>query len=486
MFRPRSRKRLRTALSAIVRLLPLAILLSTIPGMLLSGDARAANGEVVVGHIDNTITPVMARYVERVIKRGERENAPAVVFEMDTPGGLGSAMDDIIRDILQSSVPVVVYVTPTGARAASAGVYIGYASHVLAMAPGTNIGSASPIEEGSSGSDNINDVTLHAKITNDAVAQITNLANLRGRNAQWAEQAVREAANVTADQALSLGVIDLIAPDLPTLLQNINGRTVQLQSGPVTLATAGKSLDDVGMSWIEQLLQLLSDPTIAYLLISFGLLGLYLELSHPGVTLPGVIGAISVLLGFFALGNIPVDWTGILLIGLAFLLFALDLFIASFGTLTIGGLVSFVLGSYLLVGNDTPGYSIEHSVIWAMTGCMLGSSIILSALVLRAKRRPPATGVDRLIGAPAIVRTTLQPAGMIMFNGELWNAHLASGAGGVAKPGDVVIVTGIKGLHATVRPATAADLAPIQSSHADSRFIVPLASAGSGGAGTGR
>src|SRR4051794_9105318 len=230
MFESNQIATIRRLFSALPRLLPAALILACIPGLLLGDLAQAADGDVVVGHIDGTITPVMANYVERVIQQAEDDHAPAVVFEMDTPGGLSSAMDDIIRDILESDVPVVVYVTPRGARAASAGVYISYAAHISAMAPGTNIGSASPVFIGSDGSADDGGDTMSRKVTNDAVAQIKNLAQLRGRNAEWAEQAVREAVNITADEALALNVIDLTAPDLPSLLQQIDGRTVQMET----------------------------------------------------------------------------------------------------------------------------------------------------------------------------------------------------------------------------------------------------------------
>lgn len=471
MFTPLARSRCRSIFIALPRWLTLAGLLLALPNLLLADAARAAQGRVVVGQIDGTITPVMARYVERVIEQAENEDAAAVVFEMDTPGGLSSAMDDIIRDILQSDVPVVVYVTPRGARAASAGVYIAYAAHVAAMAPGTNIGSASPIFMNDDGSASDGSETLQRKVTNDAVAQIRNLAQLRGRNADWAEQAVRDAVNVTADEALSLGVIDLIAPDLPTLLMQIDGRTVQMETGTATLATAGRPLDRVGMSWPEQFLQLLADPTIAYLLISLGLLAIFVELSHPGVTVPGIVGALSLLLGFFALGSIPVDWTGILLIGLAFVLFALDLYLPSFGTLTIGGLVSFVLGSYLLVGDETPGYAIAPAVIWTMTACLLAFSLFLGAAVLRARLRPPATGVDRLVGTTGVARTALEPRGTVALNGELWEAALEGPAIRVPE-GEIVVVIRVRGLRLAVRPATAAEAQRHRAGPGDARYVV--------------
>ncbi|MCC6790869.1 MAG: nodulation protein NfeD [Thermomicrobiales bacterium] len=460
----------RSIFATVLRLLLPAIVAMSLALPLVGGAAQSDRPRVILGQIDGTITPVMARYVERVIDRAERDDAAAVLFEMDTPGGLSTAMDDIIRDILESEVPVVVYVTPRGARAASAGVYISYAAHVSAMAPGTNIGSASPVSM--SGEDI--DETMDRKVTNDAVAQIKNLAQLRGRNAEWAEQAVRDAVNITADEALGLGVIDLLATDRASLLQQIDGRAVELATGPATLRTANATTDAVGMSWLEDFLQLLADPTIAYMLISLGLLGIYVEFSHPGITVPGIFGAIALLLGFFALGTIPVNWAGVLLIGLAFVLFAVDLYVPSLGTLTIGGLISFVLGSYLLIGDDTPpGYEIAKPVIWTMTACLLAFSLFLAAAVMKARLRPPATGKALLIGAAGTVRRPMTPRGMVHVQGELWDAVLE---GGAAEPavGDVVIVTGVNGLRLSVRPATAEDRHALSISGPDARMVIPV------------
>lgn len=431
--------------------------------------AQSTGPIVVVGSIDGTITPVMATYIERTIHRAENRNAAAVVFEMDTPGGLSSAMDDIVRDILQSSVPVVVYVTPRGARAASAGVYIAYAAHIAAMAPGTNIGSASPV----SGNGSDLDTTMKKKVTNDAVAQITNLATLRGRNADWAKSAVIDAVNVTADEALSLGVVDLTATSLDDLIARIDGRTVQMASGPATIETTGARIETSGMSLFDQFFQLLADPTIAYLLVSLGLLGVYIELSHPGVTLPGVVGLLSLVVGLFALGTLPVNWAGVALIALAFGLFALDLFVTSFGTLLIGGLASFIAGSYLLFGSDAPpGYRIARPAIWTMAGCLAAFSLLLGFAVLKARLRPPATGVQRLVGTIADVRELLNPAGMVFVHGERWEAEMVDPAVPSGGPGSRVVITAVDGMRLRVRPATAADIERAPATRVDRRRVL--------------
>jgi membrane-bound serine protease (ClpP class) len=423
----------------------------------LSAISQGERPRVVVGEIDETITPVMARYVERVIDDAENDGASAVVFEMDTPGGLSSAMDDIIRDILESEVPVVVYVTPRGARAASAGVYITYAAHVAAMAPGTNIGSASPVFMGADGDTGDEDDTMTRKVTNDAVAQIVNLANLRGRNAEWAEEAVREAVNITADEALDLNVIDAIAPDLTTLLEDIDGLTVETATGTATVTTAGARTSSNGMNWIERILQLLADPTIAYLFLSLGLLGIFFELASPGAIIPAVVGVVGVLLGLFGLGTLPVNWTGVLLILLAFGLFIADIFVPSLGLLTLGGLVSFIFGSYLLIDTDeAPGFEISRVAIWSMAVCFVAFFGLIGFLIVRSRRRQPAVGDRALIGELASVREALDPNGMVFAFGEHWSASLEPGSGVAFVPvGATVVVMSVEGLRLLVRPATA-------------------------------
>ena len=431
--------------------------------------AQGRTSRVDVVEIDGTITPVMARYVDRAIARAERQNSAAVVLEIDTPGGLSSAMDDIVRSVLESEVPVAAFVAPRGARAASAGVYIAYAAHVAAMAPGTNIGSASPIFSG--GEDSDGDETLRRKVTNDAVAQIKNLAQLRGRNAEWAESAVRDAANVTADEALALGAIDLMAANVDDLLAQLDGRTVQLESGPATLATAGAETNRVGLSRTEQFLQLLADPTVAYILLSLGSIGLFLELSNPGAILPGVVGGLCLLVGLFALGTLPVNWTGVLLIGFAFLLFGVDIFVPSFGALTVGGVVAFLLGSYLLIdSNAPPGYDIARPVIWTVTGLLVAFFAGIGAAVLRSALRKPATGRDALLGAVG----TIRPGGMVFVHGELWNAIPDAGTDAADLPtGAPVTVAALDGLSLRVRPATAADTAAAANPGPDPRRVVP-------------
>lgn len=430
------------------------LLLAAFLGVLQASIAQTSPSEVRVLEMDDTITPAMASYIDRGIEGAEEDGVDAVVLRIDTPGGLSSAMDDIVTDILESEVPVIAWVGPSNARAASAGVYITYASHVAAMAPNTNIGSASPVS--ATGEDI--DETMEQKVVNDAVARIENLARLRERNVEWAIAAVREADNITADRALEIGVIEVMAPDIETLLEEVAGREVELQSGQVVeLHTSNADITTEGMNAIESFLQLISEPTIAYLLLSFGSLGIFLELSNPGQFVPGIIGAISFILGFYSLGTLPVNWTGLLLIAFGFALFFIEIFVTSFGILTVGGLAAFIVGSYMLV-DDVPGYEeISRPVIWTSAGLVLVSALAVGYLVMRTQRRTPTTGKTGLIGQVGEVRTQLSPAGMVYVEGELWSAVAMGLPEGETIPkGAHVEVMGVEGLHLTVRQTTAA------------------------------
>jgi membrane-bound serine protease (ClpP class) len=419
-----------------------------------SGLAQTDRPLVVVGRIDGTITPVMARYVDRTIDKAAEDGATAVVFEMDTPGGLSSAMDGIIDDFSTSPIPVIVYVSPQGARADSAGVFITYAAQIAAMAPGTNIGSASPVFIDSSG--NLSDVeeTMSRKVTNDAVAQIRNLAEANGRNADWAESAVRDAVNITADEALTLDVIDVMAPDLTSLLNDIDGTTVQLASGPVTLTTANAQTTDVRMSIFERFLQFLSNPNVGYLFLSLGMLGRFFELANPGGMLPGIVGALGLIIGLVSLGTLPVNWAGAALMGLAFLLFIADLFLPSAGLLTAGGIAAFLFGSFMLIDEDVPGYELSRVVVWTVAACLAAFFIAMGALALKTRFARSKVGREGLIGIIGVVRQTLAPSGMVFAQGELWSATLDESTGHhELEQGKSVVVTGLDGLRLIVRPA---------------------------------
>lgn len=412
---------------------------------------QAATPSVMLLDIDGAITPVTANYVERGLRDAERVGASAVVLRLNTPGGLSSAMNDITTDIFASPVPVIVYVAPSGARAGSAGVYITYAAHVAAMAPSTNIGSATPVFLDDSGQPTDADDAMTQKVINDAVAQIRGFAEARGRNADWAEQAVREAANITAQQALELNVIDLIAPDLPTLLEQVDGRTVETAAGTVTLQTRGAEIRTEGMGLGEQFFQLISDPSIAYILLSLGMLGIFLELANPGSILPGVIGGIFVLLALFSLGSLDVNWAGVLLMGFGFVLFVADVYVASHGVLTVGGIAAFALGSIMLMNSTTvPAMQISKLVVAVVTILVAGFFMFIVGAVAKARLRRATTGREGLIGAIGTVRQTLAPEGYVFVEGELWRATSPAGP---LEPGTAVRVIAIDGLTLTVMPA---------------------------------
>ncbi|HWV23272.1 MAG TPA: nodulation protein NfeD [Thermomicrobiales bacterium] len=449
----------------------LALMLGMILTLQAAG-SQSATPQVRIIDIDGTITPAMASYVNRTMRSAQRDQVAAIVLRINTPGGLSTAMDDIVDDILQSDVPVIAWVGPTNARAASAGVYITYATHIAAMAPGTNIGSASPIQL--NGEDQTGETTAERKAMNDAVARIENLAELRHRNVDWAISAVRDADNITADKALELGVINLLAPDIPTLLHDVDGTQVQLANGnTVTLHTDGAETSTASMNLFEDFLQLISDPTIAYLLLSFGGLGIFLELSNPGQFVPGIIGIVCFILGFYALGTLPVNWTGALLIGLGFGLFFLDIFVSSFGLLLMAGLVSFIVGSYMLVDDTVPGYgTVSRPVIWTAAALILVSALLIGTLMLRTLRSKPKTGKSALVGQVAIVRKTLAPTGMVFVDGELWAATAEGLDAGTSIPtGAFVEVLGVRGLQLTVRST---ERQPNDNLLAASRTVIPV------------
>jgi membrane-bound serine protease (ClpP class) len=406
---------------------------------------------VTLVDVDGTITPVMATYVDRGIDAAVDRGDSAVVIRLDTPGGLSSAMDDIISDILASPIPVIVYVAPDGARAASAGVYITYAAHVAAMAPATNIGSATPVQIGETDDDD-EQSTMDRKIINDAAAKIRALAEQRGRNAEWAEQAVREADNITASEAVAMNVVDFIATDVEDLLAQSDGRTVTVRGEPVTVNTAGASVSDVDMSLFERLLQVVSDPNIAFVLISLGTLALIFELANPGSIGPGAVGALMLVTGFYGLGTLDTNWAGIALMGLALLLFAIDVFVPTHGVLTIAGIASFLIGGLLLSNTRNDDVlEVSRVVIFTVTALMAVFFLFIAGSIWRVRGKPAVTGDNWLIGATGSARTDLDPSGMVYLHGELWQAQVA---GNAIRKGDRVRVTAVDGLRLTVIPLT--------------------------------
>jgi membrane-bound serine protease (ClpP class) len=425
---------------------------------LATGAAAQSSSEVVVGEIKGIINPVMAGYVDRVIGDAERSNAPAVVFYMDTPGGLSDAMRDINLRILASRVPVVIYVAPDGARAGSAGVYISYAAHLVGMAPATNIGSATPVAMDQNGGEAQMSQEMKNKVTNDAVASIRALAEQRGRDPDFAERAVREGANLQASEALRTKVVNYVAADLNDLLRQMDGAPVHLSSGDVTLHTAGVPTRRADMSALESFLLTITNPTIAYILLSMGSLGLLLELYNPGSVFPGVIGGICLLLAFYALGTLPLNFAGLALIAFGLLLFGLEPFLTSHGILAAGGTVAFVIGSLLLINApDAPFLQVSVMAIATVTAVLVLFFLVIVTAVIRSRRRRVVTGREGLLGAPGVVRRDLEPGhqGIVLTQGELWQAVPTEGRIGA---GEKVIVQQVDGLLLTVRRAS--DLAP--------------------------
>ena len=403
------------------------------------------------------INPSLAHYLVRAIDQAESDGAMALVLEMDTPGGLDTSMRQIIQRILASRVPVVVYVAPPGSRAGSAGVYITYAAHVSAMAPNTNIGSATPVSMGENGEQQMSP-EMRAKVTNDAVAYVRALAEQRGRNADWAEQAVRDGANVTAQAAVQQHIVDLLANNVDDLLRQLDGRVVQTAGGPVALQTADVETHRTEMGYVDAFLHAISDPTIAYILLSLGTMGIFFELSNPGSVLPGVVGGICLLLGFYALGTLPVNYAGLALMGFALLLFVVDVFAPTHGILTVGGLIAFVLGSLLLF-NVPDAQAYVGLSIWTIvsTTAIMGTFFVLVArLVARSQHSKVTTGREGLIGMHGRARTDLAPDGMVFVDGALWEASSVDGP--VTKGSDIEVLD-VRGLHLQVRAAEGAESA---------------------------
>ncbi len=409
--------------------------------------AQTPHPSIYVIEVKGTINPVLHDYISRGIDQAEKDNVTAVIIQMDTPGGLDTAMRNIIQKIVNSRVPVVVYVSPSGARAASAGLYITLSAHVAAMAPNTAIGAATPVSLSSEGQAQEVPDELKQKIINDAAAYIRSLAESRGRNPEWAERAVREGVSITEQEALTLNVIDLVSPDLNTLITQLNGRTVTMLDGRnVTLQTTNVTIIPVKMRAIESFLYTIADPNIAFLLLSIATLGIMVEIFNPGLIFPGIVGAISGILAFYALGQLPVNIAGILLIVLAIGLFVGEALTASFGLFTTGGIISLVVGALILFqgqGGNPELFRVDPWLIAFVAILLAGIFAFVISRVIRAHRRQATTGREELIGKTAVARTALKPEGSVFFKGERWLAVMEKGQ---AEPGEEVVITRVDGL----------------------------------------
>jgi len=423
----------------LFRFVPLLMLLLALP----APAAKASPREIYVARVDGIISPSTADFIVGAIQKAEQGNAEALVIELDTPGGLDTSMRVIIKAMLRSPVPVIVYVAPSGARAASAGAFITIAAHVAAMAPGTNIGAAHPVQMGGGEMDK----EMAKKVENDAAAYIRGIAERRGRNATWAEKAVRESVSITATEALKLKVVDLVADDLDDLLGKVDGRVIETGAGKITLHTMNAKHVEVEMSFRDKILKVISDPTIAYILLILGMAGLYFELSNPGAILPGVLGGICLILAFWAFQTLPINFAGLLLIILGVLLFIAELQVVSHGVLTAGGIVALLLGSLMLIDSPAPFLQISLSAIIGVTAATAGFFLLIIGAAIRAHRRQPVTGHEGLIGQVGVVKTPLRPEGQIFLRGEIWKATSEE----PVKPGGQVEVTGISGLTLKVK-----------------------------------
>lgn len=370
--------------------------------------------------IKGPIGPVTAMQVEDAVDRAEKEDSEALIIEMDTPGGLVSTTHEITQKILNADVPVVTYVWPSGASATSAGVFILVSGHFAAMSPGTNAGAAHPVTlEGQM------DSIMSGKATNDAAANIRAIAQRRGRNAAWAERAVRESISITSHEAVDSNIVDVVADDLDDLLEWLDGRLAMLPTGEDTLHTRGAIVERIEPTWREKLLSIISNPNIAYILMSIGWIGILMELYNPGSIFPGVIGAISLILGFYSLQTLPINYAGLSLIVIAIILFILELKIVSHGLLTVGGAIAMIMGSVMLIDSPEPAAKISITVILAVVGTVVAFFTFGLAMALKARKKRPVTGSEGLIGQIGTAREAFTGIGMVYVAGEYWQAESA-------------------------------------------------------------
>lgn len=429
------------------------ILLVLFSAVLLAGGlagqslAQAQAAHVLVIKVAGTIDPVKERYISRAIRKAEEDRATLLIIELDTPGGLLSSTRDIVEALLEAPVPVAVYVSPRGARAGSAGTFITAAGHFAVMAPGTNIGAATPI----SGSGKDLDKTLASKVENDAAALIRSIAQVRGRNQEKLEETVRQASSFSAREAVEFNVVDFIASDLDDLLAQLDGKVVETAAGPRTLHTQDLDRRRVNKNLLESFLGFISDPNISFILLTIGGLGLVIELFNPGLIAPGVVGVIALLLAFLALGNLPVNWAGVAFILAAIVLGILETQVAGFGVLGIGAIVSFIVGGLVLFGGDSPtmpSVSVSLWLVGSFAGALALALLYVVRSIFQSRREGGAATVPALVGATGTVISGLAPRGVVRVGSEIWTA--VSQDGTVIPVGETVRILGVDGLILTV------------------------------------
>jgi membrane-bound serine protease (ClpP class) len=446
----------------ILRSLGLACLLAALVVFAAQAQREKTRPLVVLARVEGAIMPPTKDFLARSIALAERENASAVLIEMDTPGGRADAMREIVQLFMASRVPIIVYVYPPGSRAASAGAIIGFAAHILAMAPGTTIGAAAPVMAGGAGQAQDIPEDMKSKVVNDMTALMRTVAAKRGRNATWAEEIVTKATASSEVEAVKLKVADIIAKDRADLFRQLEGRVVQTDKGEARLSLVGADVKPTEMTWIEKFLMFLFDPNVAVLLFAIAGYGLITEISNPGSVIPGVFGGICLILALYSMSVLSVNAAGLLLLVLSFVLFAVDIYASSHGVLTVGGVVAFIAGALLLFSDTGTGLRVSLGVVFGLALVTAGFFAFIVSAVVKSRKSAPGSGPEQLIGQKAVARSDVNPTGTVFFDGTLWSA-VNAGVDPIMA-GDEVTVEGREGLTVKVKRVGPSPAQPIYRS----------------------